>query len=513
MKTRTWTRDGKVAIVAEGLSPDAAIRPLCRKHEIDPASYRKWRREILDATPRLTPGTVVEERQYETQPANYRAINFSYSTLAMLNLTGYWLCSLVSGTRTVGDLAGALAGRYGIDLPTALRDVDSFAQRLHRHKLLYFDGEEPPPLLETTSMYRPQEIWLNITNSCNLRCITCFKGAGTAYRHEMPLEMIRRIIREAKELGAGYMVISGGEPFMRRDILEIVSYTKEVGIPILLITNGTFIDEDMARKLGEIRPRIVQVSLDGSCPEVNDQIRGEGSFEKTIRAARLLVDQGLDVRLFPTITRLNIHDLPNIKKLVEELRPGFHHLAFAKFYATGRGLDHEEELDIPEEEYFDMVSRLPMGGWAQVEEPAIGEGDLTKFLPTRIPYGARKINCGFGVATLSIDADGKVYPCHWMHFPDWQAGDLYQQSLAEVYHGSPVFMRCRNTRVDHDIQACTGCRYKYFCGGGCRARALSRGGTLQACDPACVWMYQYYDQAFWTEFEWTSVRPGQPPVS
>lgn len=513
MTPENSTRERMVATVAAGLSPETSITHVCREHGVSRSSYYGWRSRILDAVPRLTPGTQVEEKTYDGQPSNYRAINFSYATLAMLNDTGYWLSRQVNGMRSILDLARGLVERYGIDLPRAVRDVDDFAHRLKRHKLLYFAGEEPPELIETTSMYRPQEVWLHVTNACNLRCITCFKGAGRSYRREMPLGMLQRVMREVKDLGAGYIVISGGEPFIRRDILDILALTNEVELKVLLITNGTFIDERIAKRLGEIRPRIVQVSLDGSCPEVNDRIRGAGSFEKTIRAARLLVDEGLDVRLFPTITRLNLHDLPNIQNLVRELRPGFNHLAFAKFFATGRGLAHEEELDIPEEEYFEMVSQLPMRGWGEEAVSSIGSSDAngngnrTKYLPTRIAYGARKVNCGFGVGTLSIDADAKVYPCHWLHDAEWQAGDLYEETLADVYHNSPVFRRCRNTRVDQDIKACTDCSFKYFCGGGCRARALSRGGAVETCDPACAWMRQYYEQAFWTDFEWTSVRP------
>ena len=515
MSTQPSNRERAVTAVAAGLSPSTRVADVCADHGIGKSTYYSWRHEILEAVPRLTPGTLIQEKSYDDQPSNYRAINFSYATLAMLNATGFWLSHQVNGTDSILGLAHKLRDRYDIDLPRALSDVDRFAQRLKRHKLLYFAGEEPPAVLETSAMYSPQEVWLHITNACNLRCITCFKAAGRALRREMPLDMIRRVLQEIKDLGAGYVVISGGEPFLRRDILDILEFTNEVGLHVLLITNGTMIDERIAERLGEIRPRIVQVSLDGSCPEVNDRIRGDGSFEKTIRAARLLVDQGLDVRLFPTITRLNLHDLPNIKNLVRELRPGFQHLAFSKFFATGRGLDHEDELDIPEDEYFDMVSRLPMANWEPEADSALDDGDRaddrTKCLPTRIAYGARKVNCGYGVGTLSIDADGKVYPCHWLHAPDWQAGDLYEQSLAEVYHGSQVFARCRNTRVDHDIKACTDCDYKYFCGGGCRARALSRGGAVETCDPACVWMHQYFQEAFWTEFEWTTVRPPRPP--
>lgn len=507
MTQKQWASEDRIDVVTSGCDPGVTIRQLCEAHGISRRTYQRWKRDVLGAVPRLTSGTQVQMKTYakDGEAPKYRAINFPHSSLTMLNEVGYHLCCSIDGVRTVGELADLLHERYPEAEPSrVVRDTVGFVAKLRRHKLIYLAGEYPPPFLETTSAFHPQEIWLNVTNACNLRCITCFKAAGTCYRNEMSLDMLRDVIDQIAELGVDYVVVSGGEPFIRRDTLDVIAYLVERDIRAHVITNGTLIDDRTAIRLGEIRPWRVQVSLDGSCPEVNDRIRGEGAFEKTLRGAKLLVAQDLDVRLYPTVNKLNIHDLGNIKKLVQELRPGFNHLGFAKFYATGRGKEHGAELDIPEEEFYDLVMQQPMDtGYVDEEQAAeLERGDVTSLLPTRTAYGVRKINCGFGSGTFSIDADGNVYPCHWLHAEEWKAGNLYEHSLSEIYHGSAVFQRCRNIRVDHDIAGCRSCDYKYFCGGGCRARAMTKGDGLHSCDPGCAWMSRYYELGFWTDFRW-----------
>jgi radical SAM protein with 4Fe4S-binding SPASM domain len=205
--------------------------------------------------------------------------------------------------------------------------------------------------------------------------------------------------------------------------------------------------------------------LDGSKPEINDRIRGRGSYEKTLRAAKLLLEQDLDVRLYPTITKLNIDDLPDMKKLILKLRPGFDHLSCAKFVALGRGSEHEQELELSPKEFYEAFIRMPIGTYSTPEiikklKVAQETYDLTSFVPNRIPYGCLKVNCGLGSGTFSIDRDGRVYPCQWLHLPEYQAGNLHDRTLEEIYYGSDMFLKMRALRVDADIPTCGSCEFK-----------------------------------------------------
>lgn len=461
-----------------------------------------------DSIPCLTPGSVLAEKKTFAGATRYRAINHQYATVSFFNQSGFKVANSINGRHSILDLTRDLVRTSGIAFEKVLEEVSKFIENLRKQKIVYLRNiEEPPAILETTSMTHPEEVWLNITSRCNLHCITCFKNEDRKTNEDIPEKKLFEIIDEIKNLGVKMVVVSGGEPFMRPDALDVIEYLNAKEINVLLVTNGTLITEEIAKRLGNSKPKIIQLSLDGSTAEINDKIRGAGTYDKIIHAAKLLIKQGLDVRLYPTVTRLNLHDLPNFKKLVMELRPGFDHLAFAKFHPTGRGLKNEKELHVPEEEFAEyMISfakseyELRNSGNSDHTKLIMQEDiDLTEFLPNRVAYGARKVNCGLGTGTLSIEADGNVYPCHWLHFKEFEAGNLYEKSLAEIYYGSKVFQKCKMMRVDSSFPRCQACDYRYFCGGGCRARALFQENNIVGMDPNCKAHFEHFNSGLWTD--------------
>jgi len=467
-----------------------------------------------DRIPCLSTGSEVETKKIFNGDDRFRAINYNHASVAMLNKNGYDIIKSVDGKRNVADITRHLLNGIKVSerqFRSLRKGVGDFFDNLYKHKIVYYRNEEPHYIIETTLMGKPEEVWLHLTNRCNLRCVTCFKDEKQLDKKDLSTEKILSIVDEISDLGVGYIAVSGGEPFLRPDALDILNYIcVEKGIKVLLITNGTLLTKEMCQRLGRIRPNIVQVSLDGSTAEVNDKTRGKGAYEKTIQAIKWLLEENLDVRLYPTITRHNIHDLPNMKKLVNRLRPGFRHLAFARFHPTGRGLTNEMDLAVSDEEFVAAIKAMSESEFKQVEA---GEEDpqntfyakysngvdLTRNLPTRVAYGARKINCGMGTATFSIEADGKVYPCQWLHFPEYVSGDLNKQSLTDIYFNSPIFRGFKNLRVDSKIEGCSDCNYKYFCGGGCRARAYYKDKNIAGRDNNCDTLYPNFHCGLWTD--------------
>jgi radical SAM protein with 4Fe4S-binding SPASM domain len=468
---------------------------------------------LNELVPVFTAGTLAEERSDDAGGKHYRAINHYYATVALMNPTGYWLMQQTNGVSNLLDIAQQLAAEHDVNTEVALADVKKFVALMRRQKMIFFRGEEPPEVLEVTSATGPQEIWLNVTNACNLRCVHCFRHGGQKFQRELSSEMILKTIASIAALKTGYVVVSGGEPLLRPDIFEILEELKRQELHVLLITNGTRIQEAEAKRLGEIKPWRIQVSVDGSTAEIHDRIRGAGAFDKTINAIRLMLTEDLDVRIYPTIHRWNIHDLKNIKALARSLRPNFEHFAFAKYHPTGRGRDNRDDLDIPDDEFSDALARQ-FGEDVkhynlQSDADSHAAKDLTSYLPTRTPYGSRKVNCGLGYGVLSIDADAKVYPCQWLHFPEYLIGDLYETSLDELYFCSAMVQKCRALRVDSSIPTCANCEFKYFCGGGCRAKALTYTDNIAGKDPLCQQYLNGYRQGLWAQSVWPSAAPPQ----
>ncbi|NOZ93318.1 MAG: radical SAM protein [Acidobacteria bacterium] len=388
-----------------------------------------------------------------------------------------------------------------LPLEVAMESVVDFLDRLTAQKLLYWDDQTPPPILETTSLDRLEEVWLNLTNRCNLRCITCFKDAGPAYKSELSTQELVDLIDQIPSLVTGRVILSGGEPLLREDVDLILEALAKRNLEIFIITNGTLIDRSRAERLARLPHLVVQVSLDGSCPEVNDGIRGSGSFERALAGARNLAELGVDVRIYPTVTKLNIEDLPQLQRLYKTLRQDDRRFAFARFHPTGRGARHFRELYIPPGEFLKRIARMKLDGTRKPDDGTARRA-FKDFIPRRVIYGVRKVNCGLGSGTLSIDADGTVYPCHWLHDRQFAAGDLRRNTLAEIYFASTPLRRFRDLRVDGQITACTNCDVRYLCGGGCRARALAFTGDIAGLDPECELMQTAFRRGLWCAPMW-----------
>lgn len=167
-----------------------------------------------------------------------------------------------------------------------------------------------------------KSINLLVTPFCNLKCKMCEYTVGTQNVDAMTTEELKSVISQARELGLERLELSGGEPMVKKDIYDIIGYSKSIGVKrIVMMTNGVLIGEDEAKKLVEAGLDYVVFSLEGN-EELNDYIRGEGSFKKTVNAIKLFQKYNSVncIRVNITLNRLNYSTtLDFIKYLVEEL--------------------------------------------------------------------------------------------------------------------------------------------------------------------------------------------------
>jgi MoaA/NifB/PqqE/SkfB family radical SAM enzyme len=156
-------------------------------------------------------------------------------------------------------------------------------------------------ILEKENIMLPWLLVISPTARCNLRCTGCYAG-GYSWKDDLPFEEVDRIFTEAKELGINFITVSGGEPFIRPDLLEL--YEKHNDMYFLVYTNGTFIDERMAKKLSELGNVAPGISVEGFKKET-DQRRGDGVYEKVLAAMDNLREAGVPFGFSATPTRLN----------------------------------------------------------------------------------------------------------------------------------------------------------------------------------------------------------------
>lgn len=171
----------------------------------------------------------------------------------------------------------------------------------------------------------PMYVVLNITNMCNLRCLHCFNNSPKYNTEKQVVDLsdkkILSLIDELIELKVANVCFSGGEPFMREKLLFKCLYKlSSANIRTSIVTNGTFIDKYKADYLKILGVKEIQISLDGSCPEIHEKMRNiEGCFDKAINAIKLLQGSGIITSVSLTVNKWNITDIENIYSLLKNL--------------------------------------------------------------------------------------------------------------------------------------------------------------------------------------------------
>lgn len=323
---------------------------------------------------------------------------------------------------------------------------------------------------EITSAY------LHITNRCNLNCIGCYSLDDCRNKSEdISLDEIKEIIKQLKKYSLKRMVISGGEPFLRDDLDEIIRYSKEEMMleRVFLVTNGTVIKKEVLLK---IKPYIdnIAVSIDGFSEEHPTYLRDDGIFHKIKQSIEVIKSYGIPVSILPTLHKKNIFHVDEYVKLAEDLEVN---LSFSILTCSSK----EFKDFIPEENELVYLGKK----MAKADKPiSIIDTPLENF-------GMEvKRTCEAGNKILSIAANGDVYPCHMMHSEKLRFGNILDNPLEELLNSS-VAERFRNLSVD-TFEKCNDCQYRYLCGGGCRARSLYSSDDIVLCDSYCSMFTEYY---------------------
>ena len=342
-----------------------------------------------------------------------------------------------------------------------------------------------------------QVVW-DVTYACNLRCKHCYATAGKPLEDELTTEEALETIDKFDKLGVTIISFSGGEPLVRKDILELTSYAAEKGIYVALATNGTLITEERAKQLKENGVSYLQISLDGT-EATHDAFRGiKGCWAKTIEGIKNAVRQSFFVNVSMTVTKLNLHEVPQVIELCRKL--GVNWFMHYNFIPTGRGreivnldLSPEEREELlrmlynanSETSNLSLLSTAPQ--FARVALQCDAEFIPTHFYNVNAGERLRQLaefigGCGAGRFYMSMRANGDIQPCVFFPLKIANIRDLSYRDLEDLWLHNPVFEELRNKDL---IEGCNQCSYRYYCG-GCRARAYNYYGDYLKPDPGCI---------------------------
>jgi radical SAM protein with 4Fe4S-binding SPASM domain len=331
------------------------------------------------------------------------------------------------------------------------------------------------------------KLFWNVTYRCNFHCPICFTDAGSPRPGELTTGEARAMLVRARAAGVSDIIISGGEPFARPDLLGLLAHMAELGITARIATNGSLLsDEVLDRLRRDTLAKSFQVSLDTLDPELYAEMHGAppGLLDTALRALRGIRERGFHTTI---ATRLTPRTLPGIPALLDRAaREGWStvtvHLpvhtqrsrgtfaqdadmlgSLAAVYEHFRGLA----------EHWLVEAYIP---WAPYH-PAIRE----------LARHARVVHagCRAGRDRLAIQPDGSITPCVCLDVPAARVGDVRRDDLAEVFRTAPL---CRLLQQPWGHGVCAECPNVRACGGGCRAAAFALTGRLDGQDLSCpVW--------------------------
>lgn len=337
----------------------------------------------------------------------------------------------------------------------------------------------------------PLFVW-NLTSRCNLKCGHCYRDSDPGCKEtELSDEKCLELVGEIQALHPPIVLLSGGEPLLRKNIFSIIKKCKTAGLRVGLSTNGTLIDRDLARKIQKNDVDYVGVSVDGK-KETHDAFRGQsGAFEASWQGLKFLNELGVKTGVRFTLTAANAQDLTGI--LEKTVQCGIKRFCLYHLVYSGRAsidldmtvVDKRKCLDA----FFKKIREIslddPEFEVLTTDNPADGV-----FLSKMIDADANALSCitghggcSAGDRVVYLDSTGEVYPCQFLR--DQSLGNVNRQSFREIWENTEnSYLNQLRNKKRFLLGKCGSCAHKAICG-GCRARAKAYFGSFWAQDPAC----------------------------
>jgi len=375
--------------------------------------------------------------------------------------------------------------------------VSQFMQELQRPTPLA--GRRDQGVDPRARGWGPVVIW-NLIRRCNLTCLHCYSiSADVDFPGELSTEEVFSVMDDLKAFRVPVLILSGGEPLLRRDLFEVAARGKAMGFYVGLSTNGTLIDAAMAERIAQLGFDYVGVSLDGM-RETHDRFRRkQGAFDASLSGLRLCRDRGVKVGLRFTVTQDNAADLPNLLALAESERIDKFYLSHLNYAGRGnknRGTDaHFQTTRRAMDLLFDTAWDYQSRGLAK--EFVTGNNDADgvyllhwvreRFAEREAHLRAKLAEWGgnaSGVNVANIDNLGNVHPdtMWWNH----TLGNVRERPFSEIWQDlSDPIMAGLKRRPRAVKGRCAACGYFDVCGGNTRVRALQLTGDAWEEDPGC----------------------------
>ncbi len=331
--------------------------------------------------------------------------------------------------------------------------------------------------MQKTDIPELNSIYLNLTNRCNLKCSHCWLSSGMSLDkeegwEEVDLGVIKRSIKRALPLGLNNVKITGGEPFLRKDINDLIEFLHSLSLSISIETNGTLIDEHTAALLKNCEVSLVSISLDGVNPESHDTLRGKrGSFDKTVSAIESLIEKGINVQIITTLHSGNADELLPVLYLADKLKvdsvsvnPIIPSGRAMDMFSTGQALeihelirlDREIESAVKEELSCSVYFTLPLAFKSMdfIKNRNFCECNIMNILGI---LG----NGGISICGIGYKEENLIF------------GNVLDDDIQNIWNNNEELKRFRSAIPSKLKGVCSRCLFKDICCGYCRANTYT----------------------------------------
>lgn len=307
-------------------------------------------------------------------------------------------------------------------------------------------------------------LFLELTLRCNENCIHCGSRCGELKSEELSLDTYKHFLDRLKQdFGTNdkMLCITGGEPLLRKDFFEILSYANSLGFSWGMTSNATLIDKDCARKLRETGMRTISISIDG-LPETHDDFRrSPGGYARAMRGLNFLIEEGgfKSIQVTTVVTHKSIKELDALYEIFNEI--DIDSWRIIGIEPIGRAKEHPDLMLTPEDQkhLFEFIRNKRISG----EPVTYG---CSHYLGLEYEREVRDgyFHCMAGTYTASITASGDIIACLDIERrPEFVQGNILEDKFYDVWNTQ---FKCFRKNLCDENDKCKTCSEKKFCRGG-----------------------------------------------